>query len=260
MSKSCCHVLFDVCTFQSCLVSKLATLWQPLLSSLSKCGLRLNCSHSGTQHILHFGCHLSTVYTANGLLLQTSEEDPVHPSVIPRKGEPDFFGETYLPPLVIKMMLALLETVSARGQLKVCRCIRYLHQACWIPPHQCKPGFQPSHKLFTKSFSAQLSPLLFVGHSTFHIFQTTDHLTGSQPGAQLKETCLLLLISKTHQMKTPENTTSKVQLIWPVKHSFASAFYLQIVLASVQAEPIYPGITPLCSHCLVSRMPNAAVG
>jgi len=48
-------------------------------------------------YTLHFGCHLSTVYTGNCLLLQTSEEKPICLFVIPKKGEPKFFMETRIP-------------------------------------------------------------------------------------------------------------------------------------------------------------------
>lgn len=113
-------------------------------------------------------------------------------------------------------------------------CIRYLHQACWIPLHQHKPGFQPSHWPFTKSFSAQLSPLLLVCwslyFSPFPNQRSSDQLTARGLLSCWKPTYVhwyLRCPSWSHLKIGPQ----KLQLIWPVEHSLQLPD-LRIVLAS----------------------------
>lgn len=72
------------------------TVWALIgntLTTSSSCQsvLRLSLSHSGTQHTLHFGCHLSAACTGNGLFCRCLSKTLC---VIPKKDEHDLFVET----------------------------------------------------------------------------------------------------------------------------------------------------------------------
>lgn len=105
-------------------------------------------------------------------------------SVIPEKGEQDFFVEMWLSALCVKIMLALLEAGNAREYLKDRYALGiYTKHAEFLPIDSAQVSSTPISLSLNLALLSSLHFCLFVGHFTFHPFQSRDCLTGSQAEA-----------------------------------------------------------------------------